>query len=296
MSPHMTRSGRTIHRSTSLPPSPRNEAIGATLGEDASDISDVRGARSDVISGLAPEIETLPRRSVDSEDESEAAALVPDVSFGSIDPNDMITGPNEFESPHRTSRAVVLCTVLANRFANTKILFNDWFADQPDEDEIKQEEQSYDWAGSKEDDPLPDISEMTDRVATGLRAAHNENDILTECMSKISKFRDYDTESRSSQSDPESSDSSVSNQSRRSANGKYKRPPRPRVSIYGMRPVGEDDGRADSPDRIHFRDKGKWPAADRDHPPLGEPSGARAWVSEELEEDQSARKAQLDYD
>ncbi|KZP27579.1 hypothetical protein FIBSPDRAFT_886463 [Athelia psychrophila] len=108
MSPHYTRSGRTIHHATSLPPSPRDEAIGATLGEGASDSSDVCGARSVAVAGLVPDREALPTRSANSEDEAASVALAPEVSFGSIDPNDRITGPNEFESPRRTSRAVVL--------------------------------------------------------------------------------------------------------------------------------------------------------------------------------------------
>ncbi|KZP19330.1 hypothetical protein FIBSPDRAFT_892904 [Athelia psychrophila] len=297
MSPHYTRSGRTIRRATSLPPSPRDEAIGATLGEGASDSSDVRGARSVAVAGLVPDREALPTRSANSEDETAPVALAPEVSFGSIDPNDQITGPNEFESPRRTLRAVVLRTVLADRFANTRILFQDWFANQPDENEIKQEEESYDWAGSKDDDPLPDISDMSDRLATGLRAARRENDILKKRMSNISKFREFDNESGSSKSDPESTDSSVSSKSRRSANGNYKRPPRPRLSVYGMRPTEGNNDQADSQGRIHFRDKGKWSAADRGHrPPLGETSGTRAWVSEEQEETQSAHHAQLEYD
>ncbi|KZP25453.1 hypothetical protein FIBSPDRAFT_887983 [Athelia psychrophila] len=300
MSPHYTRSGRTIHHSTSLPPSPPSEATGIPLGEGATEIPDVCATQSAVVPGLVPGHNALPASSGTSGDESAATTLAL---------KDQITGPNKFESPHRTSRAVVLHTVFTDRLANTNILFQDWFADQPDENEIKQEEQSYDWAGSKDDDPLPDISDMSDRLATGLREARKENDIQSytgQCNTifsgRESELMQLNTITFCGCIEGENhlqclivgtaftcyTDPSKTVLKKAKREWKLQKTPLT---------AKNNDGRTDSPDRIHFRDKGKWLATDRDHrPPLGEASGTRAWVSEEQEETLSVRRAQLEYD
>ncbi|KZP20053.1 hypothetical protein FIBSPDRAFT_954898 [Athelia psychrophila] len=302
MTPHTTlRSGRMIRRSTSLPPSPRREAAGATLHEEAADDSEALSALSDAQHGLVPEREVSPSVEIGSEEDGSAQAdHIPDLPDGSNGPYDAITGPNEYESPRRHSRAVVIRTVWMNGSTHDRTSFPEWFAQPQEEIEIKQEEVSYDWAESNENDPLPDISNISHNVTgvnSDLRSAHQENDILRERMSKIARFRDYDEES-TSPTDPESSDGSESTRSRRSSSGKYKRPPRPRIGVFSMRPTDLNDRRSENQERIPFHSKGKWPLNDpgRAGPSKEQAPGRRAWDSQELEEHLNARDDQVNYE
>ncbi|KZP05067.1 hypothetical protein FIBSPDRAFT_903794 [Athelia psychrophila] len=229
-------------RSAPTPSSPLSEAADVPLGEGAVDISD---AQLDVCSrasrGFDPEREA-PRRGAPSAGRPASAGSGSETTSEGIDPSNVVTCPNEFEYPGGDSGTVVLCTTFLNRIPNAE--------QSPSESEsvrIKQEEVSYDWAGSQDDDPLPDISELSNRfggVATGLRSARAENNMLKECMAKITKLHS------------ESSESSASTRSNHSSSGKYKRPAWPKIGIFGMR-SGEAEG-SDS-GRIPFHDKGKWP-------------------------------------
>lgn len=223
--------------------------------------------------GLAPELEVLPRSSALSEDEVASAALVPAAQRSPNEPYEEITSPNGFESPKRTSRAVIIHTALSNRISNVNAVFPNWFAHQAEEQHIKQEEISYDWAASNENDELPNISDIvphTGRFESDLGSAFDENNILREHMSKISKFHDYDNESQSTESDPENSDCLESSRSRRSLTGKYKQPTQPRLGVFSMRPTGSNGQSDSNTERIPFHDKGKWPAADPGLKPAAE--------------------------
>lgn len=109
-----------------------SKANSALLGEEASVTSDVPSAQSGASMGQAPEHNTSPRCEVPSE-----GRLASPQSSEGIDPNDMVTCPNEFEDPIRTSRTIVLCTAFINGISNAN---PDWFSTVPDSEEIKQEE------------------------------------------------------------------------------------------------------------------------------------------------------------
>lgn len=163
----------------------------------------------------------------------------------------------------------------------TCVTFPEWFAEPQEVNEMKQEEISYDRTGPHDEDPLPNFSiTMADhlqKIEAELKAAYENNSILREQMSKLSKFRELD--SQSTASNPEPSDSLGSARLCRSSAGKYKHPARLCISVFGMRLSNE-----------HIHDPVQ-PV-----PAVGEPSCLRPWVSEELERDVSACNAQLQYD